>query len=307
MLLLALILLALPFITPYPSLATEMLIFAIFAMGYDILFGYTGLLSFGQAMFFGIGAYTTGLFLIKVYPSLTLGLMASVLIAEIAALVVGYLTLKRRGIYFVMLTLAFCQMFYFIAFKWTSLTGGDNGLHGVPRTRFGIVDFANESFLYLLVFCSFIILAVLAFRVVNSPFGKVIVSLKNNEERAQSIGYNTFRYKLASFMISAFYASIAGGLYAFHLNFVPLDCLSIWTSGEVVIMVLLGGPGTLYGPVFGAMLMVYLRNVLSNLFGCWSLIIGVLLIVSVLTARRGFIVLAKERVSAYFAKWGSHQ
>lgn len=285
----------LPFVTPYRSLASEMLIFAIFALGFDILFGYTGLLSFGHAMFFGIGAYGTALVLIKLVPSLFIGLVISIVLAQCIALIIGFLSIKRRGIYFVMITLAFCQMLYFIAFKWTSLTGGDSGLHGVPRTSFGPFNLDSEIIFYFFILLMFFLSVLLAIRIVNSPFGKVLKCLKDNEDRAKSIGYDTYKFKLISFMISAFFSSLAGGLYAIHLNFVPLDTLSIHTSGDVVIMALVGGIGTLYGPIFGAMAIVYLKNLLSNWLGNWNLIMGIIFIVSVLTVRQGILPALKEK------------
>jgi branched-chain amino acid transport system permease protein len=285
--LIAALFLLLPFLTPYHSLATEMLIFAIFAVGYDILFGYTGLLSFGHAMFFGIGAYGTGLVLIRVSSSLFLALGIAIAISLLVSSVIAFLSIRKRGIYFVMITLGFCQMLYFIAFKWTGLTGGDNGLHGVPRTSFGPINLDSEIALYFFILIFFFFSVLLAFRIVNSPFGRVLSALKENEDRARSVGYNTTRFKTIAFMISAFFASLAGGLYAVHSNFVPLDTLSINTSGDVVIMTLLGGIGTLYGPILGAMLIVYLKNLLSNWVGNWNLILGAIFIVSVLTVRQG--------------------
>jgi branched-chain amino acid transport system permease protein len=290
------LLVILPFVTPYRSLASEMLIFAIFALGFDIVFGYTGLLSFGHAMFFGIGAYGTALVLIKFIPSLFAGLLVSAILAQAVAFIVGSLSIKRRGIYFVMITLAFCQMLYFIAFKWTGLTGGDSGLHGVPRTSFGPFDLNNEITFYFFILLMFFLSVLLAVRIVNSPFGRVLKCLKDNEDRARSIGYDTYRFKLISFMISAFFSSLAGGLYAVHLNFVPLDTLSIHTSGDVVIMALVGGIGTLYGPIFGAMAIIYLKNILSNWLGNWNLIMGIIFIVSVLTVRQGILPALKERL-----------
>ena len=288
--------LALPFLTPYQALATEMIIFAIFAIGYDIIFGYTGLLSFGHAMFFGVGAYGMGLVLTRWTPSLFLGFLVSIVLALLLALVVGFLSIRRRGIYFVMVTLAFCQMLYFIAFKWTSLTGGDNGLHGVPRPLIGPFDLNSETVYYYFVLAIFGLCVLLAFRIVNSPFGKVLQSLRQNEDRARSIGYNTDNFKIISFMISGLFSALAGGLYAVHLNFVPLDSLSISTSGDIVIMTLVGGAGTLYGPIFGAMLIVYMRNLLSAWFENWNLLMGLLFICCVLTLRKGILPALKERL-----------
>lgn len=288
--------LALPFLTPYHALASEMLIFAIFALGYDIIFGYTGLLSFGHAMFFGIGAYGTGLVLTRWVPSLFLGIATGIALSLLVASIVGFLSIRRRGIYFVMVTLAFCQMLYFIAFKWTSLTGGDNGLHGVPRPPIGPLDLNSELLFYYFVLSIFALSIFVAFRITNSPFGRVLQSLRENEDRAKSIGYNTDNFKIISFMISAFFSGLAGGLYAIHLNFVPLDTLSIFTSGDVVIMALVGGIGTLYGPIFGAMLIVYLKNILSAWMGNWNLIMGLLFISSVLIFRKGILPVLKERL-----------
>jgi branched-chain amino acid transport system permease protein len=277
----------LPFLTPTHSLATEMLIFAIFALGFDIVFGYTGLLSFGHAIFFGIGAYATGIVLVRMIPSIFVALVIGTAIGLVISYAVAYLSIRMKGIYFVMITLAFCQMFYFIGFKWTSLTGGDNGLHGVPRTTFGPIDLNSEVTLYFFILVIFFLSVLLAYRIVNSPFGRVLKALKDNDDRARSVGYNTTTFKTVAFMISAFFGSLAGGLYAIHSNFVPIDTLSINTSGDVVIMALLGGIGTLYGPVMGAMLIVYLKNLLSNWVGNWHLILGGIFIVSVLTVRQG--------------------
>lgn len=285
----------LPFITPHHSLASEMLIFAIFALGFDILFGYTGLLSFGHAIFFGTGAYTTGLILIHFQTPLVVGLLGGIFLSTFIALIIGFLSVRNRGIYFVMVTLAFCQMFYFIALKWTSLTGGDNGLHGVPRPPIGPIHFNSEIRLYYLILFFFGIALFFANRIVHSPFGKVIHALKNNEDRAKSIGFYAEGFKVISFLFSSCFAALAGGLYALHLNFVPLETLSIFTSGDVVVMSIIGGIGTLYGPIFGAMLLVFLKNIISGYTEQWNLIMGSLFIISVLTLRKGIFFELKEK------------
>ncbi len=285
----------LPFITPYHSLASEMLIYAIFALGFDILFGYTGLLSFGHAIFFGIGAYTTGLILKYFKMPLLVGLLGGICLSSLIALIIGFLCVRNRGIYFVMVTLAFCQMFYFIALKWTSLTGGDNGLHGVPRPPIGPIHFNSEIRLYYLILFFFVMALFFAYRIVHSPFGRVLQALKNNEDRAKSIGFYTEGFKVISFLISSGFAALAGGLYALHLNFVPLESLSIFTSGDVVVMSIIGGIGTLYGPIFGAMLLVFLKNIISGYTEQWNLIMGALFIFSVLTLRKGIFFELKEK------------
>ena len=286
----------LPFLTPTHSLATEMLIFAIFALGYDIVFGYTGLLSFGHAIFFGIGAYATGIVLVRLVPSLFLALLIGTALSLLVSYVVAFLSIRKKGIYFVMITFAFCQMFYFIGFKWTGLTGGDSGFHDVPRSSLGPIDLNSEITLYFFTLAIFLVSVLLAFRIVNSPFGRVLKALKENEDRARSVGYNTRAFKTVAFMISAFFASLAGGLYAVHSNFVPMDTLSINTSADVVIMALLGGIGTLYGPVMGAMLIVLLKNLLSSWIGNWPLILGAIFIVSVLSVRQGIFPVIFEKL-----------
>jgi branched-chain amino acid transport system permease protein len=289
-----LLLLGLPFLTSYRSLASEMLIFAIFAIGYDIVFGYTGLLSFGHAVFFGIGAYGTALVLTRWVSSLCLGLGVSVTAAVLMSFIVGILSIRRKGIYFVMTTLAFCQMFFFIAFKWTSLTGGDDGLHGVERPSLGFINLNSEPVFYYMVLFFFVVSFLVAHRIVNSPFGRVLRALKENEERARSIGLKTRNFKILSFMFSALFSGLAGGLYALHLNFVPIETLSMHISGDVVIMVLMGGVGTLYGPAIGAMLIVYLKNLLNAWSANWNLMMGLIFIFSVLTFRKGILPALKD-------------
>jgi len=240
----ALLLGVLPLITPYKALASQMLIFAIFAMGYDILFGYAGLLSFGHAAYFGLGAYGTGLCLIHLSTPILLALLTGIAISVLIAVPIGYLSIRRRGIYFAMTTMAFAQMIYFIAFKWRSLTGGDDGLHGVPRPHLGPINLSSELVLYYFILFFFILSVFLGIRIIHSPFGKTLECLRENEDRARSIGFSPTRFKLMSFVISAFFAGLAGGLYALLQNFVPLYSLNLDTSGDIVFMTLIGGMGT---------------------------------------------------------------
>lgn len=290
-----LFLLFLPLITPYKALASQMLVFAIFAIGYDIAFGYTGLLSFGHAAFFGLGAYGTGLTLIHLPILAPLAILIGTMISLLAAFPIGYLSIRRRGIYFAMVTLAFAQMLYFIAFKWRSLTGGDDGLHGIPRPSLGILDLRSELVLYYFILFFFILSIVLGIRIIQSPFGKTLECLRENEDRGRSIGYHPARYKLISFVISAFFAGLAGSLYVILQNFVPLFSLSLDISGEVVLMTLIGGRGTLYGPIMGAMGLVYLKDLLTSSTNIWPSLLGLLFVVSVMTFRRGVFKELKER------------
>jgi branched-chain amino acid transport system permease protein len=290
-----LFLLFLPFITPYKALASQMLVFAIFAIGYDIAFGYTGLLSFGHAAFFGLGAYGTGLTLIHLSIPAPLALMIGLMISLLVAFPIGYLSIRRRGIYFAMVTLAFAQMIYFIAFKWRALTGGDDGLHGVPRPPLGPIDLRSEVVLYYFILFFFILSVLLGIRIIKSPFGKTLECLRENEDRARSIGYNPTRYKLISFVISASFTGLAGGLYALLQNFVPLFTLGLDLSGDIVLMTLIGGMGTLYGPIMGAMGLVLLKDLLTSHTNIWPLFLGLLFVVSIMTFRKGVFKELKEK------------
>lgn len=288
--------LLLPFMTSFKGLASQMLIFAIFAIGYDIAFGYTGLLSLGHAAFFGVGAYGTGLSLIHLSVPAFLAILIGIIISLLIAFSIGYLAIRRRGIYFAMVTLAFAQMVYFIAFKWRSLTGGDDGLHGVPRPHLGPIDLSSELALYYFILFFFIVSVILGIRIIRSPFGKTLECLRENEDRARSIGFSPARFKLMSFVISAFFGALAGGLYALLQNFVPLFTLSLDTSGDILMMTLIGGKGTLYGPIMAAMALVFLKNLLSSSTNIWPLFLGLLFVISIMTFRQGVFKELKERL-----------
>jgi branched-chain amino acid transport system permease protein len=288
-----------PYLAPYTALASEILIFALFAMAYDLVLGYTGMLSFGHAAFFGIGAYTTGIMLIHVYPSVLISLLAGVVLSSAGALLVGFLSIRRRGIYFTMVTLAFAQMFYFMAFKWTSLTGGDDGLQGVPRPSLGPLDLTSEIALYYFILFFVLLSITVGIRVINSPFGKTLQALRENKDRAMSIGYDVNRFRLIVFIISGFFSGLAGGLYALLLNFVPLSSLYWTTSGEVVVMTIVGGMGTLVGPVLGAVAIILLRDLISNFTESWSFVMGLLFMASVLGFRGGMMSIVKDKLKLY--------
>jgi len=292
----ALFFLVLPFITPYKALASQMLIFAIFAIGYDILFGYTGLLSFGHAAYFGLGAYGAGLSLVHLSVPTLPALLIGVIISVLLALVIGYLSIRRRGIYFAMVTMAFAQMIYFIVFKWRSLTGGRDGLQGVPRPNVGPINLSSELTLYYFILFFFMISVFLGIRIIHSPFGKAIECLRENEDRARSVGFNPTRFKLMSFVISASFAGLAGGLYALLQNFVPLHALNLDTSGDIVLITLVGGKGTLYGPILAAMVILFLKDLLTSYINIWPLFLGLFFVISVMTFRRGIFKELKEKL-----------
>jgi branched-chain amino acid transport system permease protein len=281
-----------PFLVPYQSLATQVLIFGLFALGFNLLYGYTGLLSFGHAAYYGLGAYGTGIALAKLkvtslWPALGIGLLAAV----IGGALIGFLCLRRRGIYFAMLTLAFAQMLYFIAFHAADLTGGDDGLRGIPLHSLNLPGvslslrdpLAFYFFSYVLV-----ILAVAGLkRILDSPFGAVLQAIRENSDRAVACGYDINRIKLLSFVFSALFAGLAGALDALRLTVVPVDSLYWTTSGQVVIMTLLGGAGTFFGPFVGAATFLILADRLSLFIEAWPIVIGVIFMAFVLFLPRG--------------------
>ncbi|HCT76749.1 MAG TPA: branched-chain amino acid ABC transporter permease [Micromonosporaceae bacterium] len=266
----------------YPAVAVEILCWALFAVAIDLLLGYVGLLSFGHAAFWGASAYATGLAAIHWHFPFPLAVLSGALVATILAVPIGYLAVKRTGIYFAMVTLAFAQMIYVIANKWSSLTGGENGLQSVPRA---IAD--NYYFYY----AALPIVAgglFLAWRIVHSPFGRVLVAIRDNPSRARALGYPVHWYKLMAFMLSAFLAGLGGGLFAMGHRFVSLDVLHWTTSGKAVIVVVLGGIGTLWGGVLGAGFLVRLEDFLSfSGFDQIGLVTGAIFVAAVLLFRRG--------------------
>jgi branched-chain amino acid transport system permease protein len=281
-----------PFLVPYQSLATQVLIYGLFALGFNLLYGYTGLLSFGHAAYYGLGSYGAGIALAKLkVTSLWLALGIGLSAAIIGGALVGFFCLRRRGIYFAMLTLAFAQMLYFIAFHAADLTGGDDGLRGIPLhplDLFGLsvslrTPLAFYFFAYVLV-----VLAVAALkRILDSPFGTVLQAIRENSDRAVACGYDISRIKLLSFVFSALFCGLAGALDALRLTVVPVDSLYWTTSGQVVIMTLLGGAGTFFGPFVGAATFLILADRLSLVLEAWPLVIGVIFMAFVLFLPRG--------------------
>ena len=288
---------ALPFIAPYTSLATECIIFALFALSYNILLGFTGLLSFGHAAFFGIGACSAGLAMAKLNTGVLPALGMGMLIALAVAIVMGFLCLKTHGISFAFLTLAFAELIYFIAYQWSSLTGGEDGL-GVPRKNldlFGLViDLKNPVVRYYFIFFFVIICFALISRILNSPFGRVLASMRENEERTSFLGFNTKTYKLISFSLSGLFSGVAGALFTIHLAFVPIENFHWSVSGEIVIITLLGGMGSLFGPVVGTALFIGLRELISSFFERWQLVVGVAFVLIVIFLPEGIYAIPQK-------------
>jgi len=288
----ALVFAVFPFVVPYKALATQVLIYGLFALGYNLLYGYTGLLSFGHAAYWGLGAYGTGIALARLQiGSLWGALGAGLLLAGVGGIIVGFFCLRRRGIYFAMLSLAFAQLLYFIAFHLADVTGGDDGLRGVgvPPLRLPGVTLALDSSLAFYYFAFAVVtLAMLALkRILDSPFGAVLQAIRENSDRAVACGYDIRRIKLLSFVFSALFCGLAGGLDALRLGVVPVESLYWTTSGQVVIMTLLGGAGTFFGPFVGATTFLVLEDRLSVVTESWPLFIGLTFMAFVLFLPKG--------------------
>src|SRR6185436_15494283 len=278
----------LPFIVR-PAIASEIWIFAIFGLGLNLLLGYTGLLSFGQSTFFGSAAYVAG-WLLKHYAiNVFLALGIGVGVGALSALLVGYLCVQRSGLYFIMLTFALNQLFYFIAYQWTTVTGGEDGMPGVPRPAFLGVDFANPVLYYAFVSVLFLLSLYLMRRIVESPLGKILQAIRENELRAEAVGYNVPRFKLLAFVIGGAFSGLAGVLYAMLFGIVPLEAISFVFSGNVVFATLIGGSGSLYGPIIGSFVFIWLSESMSVMWARWPLLLGVAFVIVVLFFRGGVV------------------
>src|SRR3954468_9577512 len=280
--------LALPFLLR-PAIAAEIWIFAIFGLGLNLLLGYTGLLSFGQSTFFGSAAYVAG-WLLKHYAiNVFLALGIGVGVGGVSALVVGYLCVQRSGLYFIMLTFALNQLFYFIAYQWTSVTGGEDGMPGVPRPEFLGLDFKNPLNYYAFVSLVFLFFLYLMKRIVESPLGKILVAIRENEVRAGAVGYNVPRFKLLAFVIGGAFSGAAGVLYAMLFGIVPLEAIGFVTSGNVVFATLIGGSGSLYGPIIGSVVFIWLSESMSVMWARWPLLLGLAFVIVVMFFRGGVV------------------
>lgn len=281
-------LLAAPFMV-YPIFLMKMLCFALFASAFNLLLGYTGILSFGHAAFFGGAAYITA-HTVKVWGvTPELGLVLGVLAAAALGLVIGYLAIRRQGIYSTMITLALAQMFFFFCLQ-ASFTHGEDGLQGVPRGYlFGIIDLNQPMNMYYFVLAVFVLGVFIIWRIINSPFGMILKSVRENENRAISLGYSVNRYKLAAFVMSAGLAGLAGGLKALVFQFATLTDVGWQMSGEVILMTLLGGIGTLIGPIVGAAFVVALQNYLATSDFPVTIVTGLIFMACVLLFRKGIV------------------
>ncbi len=273
----------------YLGLVTKMLIFALFAMSLDLLLGYTGLPSLGHAAYFGLGAYTVALLALKVaVKNLWIGSLAS--LASVLVLALGFvpLTLRARGDYFLMITLALSQVIWGVAFGWRSMTGGDDGLPGITRPALaGTWSIAGEVPFYYFVLIVFALALWLLAVIVRSPFGKALVGIRESETRMQVLGYNVWAYQYAASILAALFAGLAGILFVYYNGYVGPAYLSIIFSAQALLMVLLGGAGTLFGPALGAGIIVLLENLISAWTERWLLILGAIYVIVTLFAPQG--------------------
>jgi branched-chain amino acid transport system permease protein len=266
-------------------------------MGFNLLLGYTGILSFGHAAFFGLAGYAMGLILIHLKIPILLGMLFGIVLSTVTAVLIGLLIIRKTGIYFAMLTIAFGQMFFFIASRWKDFTGGEDGLTNIPRDVVGIpglfsIPIVEPLQFYYFVAVIFILAAIVKYKLIHSHFGQVLKTIRENETRARMVGYNVQRYKLASFIISAIYAAVAGTLYGLFLNYMFPQTLDWIRSGDVVIMALVGGMGTFFGPIIGAGVIVALRvlvSIYAKIGGLvfWQFFMGIIFLIFVLFFPKG--------------------
>lgn len=282
-----LVALLLPFLTPSGTLATEVLIFAIAAAGCNLLLGYTGLLSFGQGIFFGLGSYTLGLVLINTTLPLLPTLVLAMIVGCAVAIVIGTLSIRRQGVYFVMLTLAFAQLFYFLAYTFSDITGGDNGLTGVPRRSIGPLALDSSWSYYAFVAIIFLLSFAALQRIATSTFGRTLLAIRDNGERAQAIGFPIRIFKVAAFAVSGAVTGLAGALHALLIGIAPLSDIDYHMSESILVMTIIGGTGNLFGSVLGAAFYVIVSDTLSAIWPRWLLLLGALLVVLALYVQKG--------------------
>jgi branched-chain amino acid transport system permease protein len=301
-LLTALGLIVAPFILPHlgfaPNTVNRILVWGLFGIGFDILFGYTGLLSFGQSAFYGTGGFVAAYLLTRAgFPNVFLALVIGMISAAAVGYLVGLIALRRTGIYFAMITVAIAEVFFFVEFNpLAAYTGGENGLPGVPTPSFNLgfttLHFTTGWSLYQFLAVCYFVGIVIALRIVRSPVGKILSAIRENPLRAQAVGHNIHGYKLTAFVIAAAYAGFAGGLLGVLQAFMPPDAFTFDTSGQLVMQTAIGGIGTLFGPLLGAAVWLFLQDFLQSALGlgaAWKLVLGTVFVLLVTFLRRGII------------------
>ena len=284
------------------GLLTKMLIFALFAMSLNLILGYAGLPSLGHAAYFGVGAYTVGLLAVKVVDNFWLDFGAGLLAAGVMSALFGLLALRARGAYLLMITLALAQVLWGIAFGWRWLTGGDDGLPGVPRPAAGLPwSLGSGLAFYYFVLVVFLALTLALWIVVRSPFGRALVGIRESERRMEVLGYDTWRYKYVAFVLAGVVAGVSGNLFVYYNGFVSPAYLSIVFSAMALIMVILGGAGTLLGPALGGAVIVLLENVISAHTERWLTVLGLIYVVVTLFAPAGIMGFVRARFGGRLA------
>jgi branched-chain amino acid transport system permease protein len=295
-------LLVAPFVLPHlgfaPNTVNRILVWGLFGLGFDILFGFTGLLSFGQSAFYGTGGFVAAYLLTRAgFPNVLLALVIGMIAAALVGYLVGLIALRRTGIYFAMITVAIAEVFFFVEFNpLSNWTGGENGLPGVPTPSFNLgfttVHFTNGWSLYVFIAVCYFIGVVIALRIVRSPVGAIFSAIRDNPLRATAVGHNIHSYKLTAFVIAAAYAGFAGGLLGVLQAFMPPDAFTFDTSGQLVMQTAIGGSGTLFGPLVGAAVWLFLQDFLQSALGlgaAWKLVLGLVFVLLVCFLRRGIV------------------
>jgi branched-chain amino acid transport system permease protein len=287
-----------PYLGDYISLGTELLIWFIFTLSFNLCLGYTGLPSFGHGAFYGLGAYGTALTFLHLYnkDGFFVPIILGALIGGLFAGGLGYLIRNKKGVYFAMLTVAFTQVLYFICWRWDEVTGGEAGIKGIVRSSFMGIDMGNSYNFYYFVFIAFVLCALVIRRIAESSFGKSLQAIKQNPIRAEALGYNTGFYKFAVYTISGFFAGLAGGLYCFLTQSAFASVLDWSKSGDVVIATLLGG-GTVsfYGPLVGSLIFVVAQELLSAFWEHWMLLYGLSFVIIILVLPTGLMGILKRK------------
>jgi branched-chain amino acid transport system permease protein len=278
------VLIVLPFaLADYPrALIAEVFIFGIFAMSLDLILGFTGLMSLGHAAFFGLGAYAVAVLGVQFGLNAWLGLAAGVLLAGCGAALIGFFCVRTSGIPFLMLTLAFSQLVFSVALKWRDVTGGSDGMALAEQPSFFGFSLSNSLVMYFMALIFFVVVYMALHRLINAPLGQAFIGIRENEPRMAAIGYSTRAYKLLAFTIAGAIAGLAGGLYVIYNGFISSDAVYWTASGDILIMTMLGGAGTLIGPPIGAAVFLLMKNVVSSYSEHWLSIIGVAFICCVL-------------------------
>ncbi len=273
----------------YPVVATDIILWGVCALGFDLLFAFAGLLSFGQAAYWGTAAYITGVLVSKLGLPGWAGFVMGAAASTVLGIIFGFVIAQKKGIYFSMITFAFAEIVYFVVNQLPRYTGGEDGLHDILRGRIFGLSLANDRVFYYVALIFVVLMVLFVLRILRSPFGISLVGARENERRMLSVGYNIYLIRVQAYALSAFIISVAGSLYALNHQFVSLEAVYWRASGEPIMMTLLGGAGTIFGPFLGAGIVLLIRNVLSTITDSGSLVLGSLFVVIVMVFRRGIL------------------